>query len=62
MTCGKIYDLQTAELALEHADIVLMAKSMLLNPNIVSDLKNGKTLTCYTSEDANIAYSDIPLP
>jgi 2,4-dienoyl-CoA reductase-like NADH-dependent reductase (Old Yellow Enzyme family) len=62
MICGKIYDLQTASLALEHADIALMGKSMLLNPNIVSDLKMGKTLPNYTSEEANIAYTDTPLP
>ncbi len=62
MICGKIYDLNTAELALDHADIVLMGKSMLLNPNIVTDVKMGKTLSSYTSDEANIAYTDTPLP
>lgn len=62
MICGGIYDRATADEALSHADIVLSAKSMLLNPNWVSDIRAGKSLPLYRSEDANIAYTDTPLP
>jgi 2,4-dienoyl-CoA reductase-like NADH-dependent reductase (Old Yellow Enzyme family) len=62
MICGQIYDRAGAEDALKHADIVLSAKSFLLNPNWVEDLRAGKTLPLYKSEEANIAYTDEPLP
>lgn len=62
MICGKIFDRASAENALEDADIVLSAKSMLLNPDWVEDLRNGKKLSLYTSEAANIAYTDERLP
>ncbi len=62
MICGRIYDRASAEKALADADIVLSAKSMLLNPNWVADLKEGKPMKEYTSEEANIAYTDTPLP
>ena len=60
--CGKIYDRASAEKSLEHADIALFAKSILLNPDLVEDLRNNKELPCYKSEEANIAYTESPLP
>ena len=62
MICGKIYDRATAEDALKDADIVLSAKSMLLNPDWVEDVRQGKTLPLYKSSDADIAYTETPLP
>ena len=62
MICGKIYDRATAEDAIKDADIVLSAKSILLNPNWVDDVRRSKELRLYTSEDANVAYTDEPLP
>lgn len=62
MVCGQIYDRKSAEEALEDADIVLSAKSILLNPNWVEDVRAGKELPVYKTEDANIAYTDEPLP
>jgi 2,4-dienoyl-CoA reductase-like NADH-dependent reductase (Old Yellow Enzyme family) len=62
MICGQIYDRASAAEALEDADIVLSAKSMLLNPNWVEDVRQGKTLPLYKSSDADIAYTDTPLP
>jgi 2,4-dienoyl-CoA reductase-like NADH-dependent reductase (Old Yellow Enzyme family) len=62
LICGQIYDRATAEDALEDADIVLSAKSLLLNPNWVEDIRAGKPLKPYRSEEANIAYTDTPLP
>jgi 2,4-dienoyl-CoA reductase-like NADH-dependent reductase (Old Yellow Enzyme family) len=61
MICGKIYDRTTAEDALRDADIVLSAKSMLLNPDWVEDVRLGKPLPPYKSEEANIAYTETPL-
>ena len=62
MICGKIYDRASAEDALEHADIVLSAKSILLNPNWVADLRNGKEMPLFDSKEAGIAYTETPLP
>jgi len=62
MICGKIFDRASAEEALMDADIVLSAKSILLNPNWVEDVRAGRELPLYASEDANIAYTDEPLP
>ncbi len=62
MICGKIYDRATAEDAMEHADIILSAKSILLNSNWVEDIRQSKELRLYKSEDANVAYTDEPLP
>lgn len=62
MICGQIYDKTSAEDALTDADIVLSAKSMLLNPNWVEDVRSGKDLPLYGSEEANIAYTETPLP
>lgn len=62
MICGKIYDGKTAQEALKDADIILSAKSMLLNPHWVNDIKEGKALAPYSSEEANVAYTDTPLP
>jgi len=60
--CGKIYDRTTCENALKDAEMVLSAKSMLLNPNWVEDVRTGKPLPVYKSEDATIAYTEEPLP
>ena len=62
MICGQIYDRATAEDALKDADIILSAKSILLNPNWVDDIRRSKELPLYKSEDANVAYTDEPLP
>jgi 2,4-dienoyl-CoA reductase-like NADH-dependent reductase (Old Yellow Enzyme family) len=62
MICGQIYDRASARAALADADIVLSAKSMLLNPNWVEDVRSGKALPLYKSEDANVAYTETPLP
>ena len=37
-------------------------KTTLLNPNWVEDVRSGKALPLYKSEEANIAYTDTPLP
>jgi 2,4-dienoyl-CoA reductase-like NADH-dependent reductase (Old Yellow Enzyme family) len=62
MICGKIYDRASAAEALEDADFVLAAKSMLLNPNWVEDVRQGKELPLYKSSEAEVAYTDTPLP
>jgi 2,4-dienoyl-CoA reductase-like NADH-dependent reductase (Old Yellow Enzyme family) len=62
MICGKIHDRATAEDALADADIVLSAKSILLNPDWVEDVRAGKPLPLYRADDANIAYTNTPLP
>lgn len=62
LICGKIHDRNSAEEALKDADLVLSAKSMLLNPNFISDLKENKRLPLYQSSDAEVAYSEEPLP
>ena len=59
--CGQIYDRKSAEEALESADIALSSKSILLNPNWVEDVRAGKELPLYKSEEANVAYTDEPL-
>jgi 2,4-dienoyl-CoA reductase-like NADH-dependent reductase (Old Yellow Enzyme family) len=62
MICGHIFDRPSAEDALKDADIVLSAKSILLNPNWVEDVRSGKKLPLYQSQDADVAYTDKPLP
>lgn len=62
MICGKIHDRKSADQALAHADLILSGKSMLLNPDWVADLKAGKELKGYSSEEAGIAYTKTPLP
>ena len=61
MICGQIYDRKSAQEALQSADIALSSKSILLNPNWVEDVRAGKELPLYKSEDANVAYSEEPL-
>jgi 2,4-dienoyl-CoA reductase-like NADH-dependent reductase (Old Yellow Enzyme family) len=61
MVCGKIYDRASTEDALRDADIVLSAKSILLNPDWVEDVRAGKPLPLHKSEEADIAYTDEPL-
>lgn len=62
MICGGIHDRSSAEDALRDADIVLSAKSLLLNPDWVAQVKANHPLPRYKSEEANIAYTDEPLP
>jgi len=62
MICGKIYDRASGEEALRDAEIVLSAKSMLLNPNWVEDVREGKVLPVHKSDEANVAYTEKPLP
>ena len=62
MICGGIHDRASAEDALKDADIILSAKSLLLNPDWVEDVRTGKSLPLHKSEEANIAYSETPLP
>jgi 2,4-dienoyl-CoA reductase-like NADH-dependent reductase (Old Yellow Enzyme family) len=62
MICGRIYDRDSADRALEDADIILSAKSLLLNPNWVADLQARKPMQDYASEDADVAYTATPLP
>ncbi len=62
LVCGKIYDRTTCEDALRDADIALSAKSMLLNPNWVEDVRQGKKLPSHKSSEANVAYTETPLP
>jgi 2,4-dienoyl-CoA reductase-like NADH-dependent reductase (Old Yellow Enzyme family) len=61
MICGRIYDQSSAAQALEDADLALSAKSFLLNPDWVADVRTGKKLPIYTSEQADVAYTDTPL-
>lgn len=61
MICGQIYDRESVELALQHADIALSAKSILLNPDWIEDVRTGKTLPLYKSDEANVAYTTEPL-
>jgi 2,4-dienoyl-CoA reductase-like NADH-dependent reductase (Old Yellow Enzyme family) len=62
MICGQIYDRATALDALNDADIVLSAKSMLLNPDWVEEVRQGKPVRRYQSAEADIAYTATPLP
>ena len=62
LICGKIHDRATAADALQDADIALSAKSILLNPNWVEEVRLGKALPLYNSAEANIAYTETPLP
>jgi len=62
MICGSIYDRASADEALKDADIVLSAKSLLLNPGWVEDIRLNKPVNRYKSEDANIAYTQEALP
>lgn len=60
--CGQIHDRTSAEKALAEADMILSAKSLLLNPDWVADVREGKSLPLHSSEEANVAYTDEPLP
>jgi len=60
--CGRIYDRKSAAQAIQDADVVLSGKSILLNPNWVEDVRQGKAMEPHQSEDANAAYTDTPLP
>ena len=62
MICGRIHERRSAAEALQDADIILSAKSFLLNPDWVEDVRTGKELPLFSAEDADVAYSDKPLP
>ena len=62
MICGRIYDQKSAAQALQDADIALSGKSTLLNPDWVEDVRRGKELGVYSSDEAAIAYTGEPLP
>lgn len=59
--CGKIHDRYSAEEALKDADLILSAKSILLNSNWVEDVRAGKSMPIRQSDEANIAYTETPL-
>ncbi len=59
--CGQIHDRSSAENALGDADIVLSGKSALLNPQWISDVRQGRPLPPRRSEEANIAYTETQL-
>ena len=61
MVSGKIHDHATAAAALQDADIALSAKSMLLNPNWVEDVRTKKALPLRIARDAEGAYSKEPI-
>jgi len=61
MVSGKIHDYVTAEAALQYADIALSAKSMLLNPNWVAEVRARKTLPLRSAQDASGAYGKDPI-
>ena len=52
----------TADQAVLDADIALSAKSMLLNPNLVEEIREGRDLPLYSAEEANRAYTGEELP
>ena len=60
--CGGIYDRITAEDALKDADMVLSGKSLLLNPGWVADIRENKPLKPRTGAEADVAYTEEPLP
>lgn len=62
LICGKIHDADSARAALADADIALSGKSMLLNPGFVEDVRQGKSMKPHSSDEANIAYTETPLP
>lgn len=62
MICGKIHDRGTVRKALAEADIALSGKSMLLNPDFVDHVRQGRDMPPFNSEEANVAYTAEPLP
>ena len=62
LICGKIHDQRTAEAAMRDADLVLSAKSMLLDPHWIEAVRAGESLPLRRSEEADVAYSETPLP
>ncbi|WP_457575410.1 oxidoreductase [Desulfomarina sp.] len=62
LICGGIHDRASAENSLGDADIILVGKSLLLNPDWIDDVRAGKDLKRYNSEEAAVAYTPDPLP
>lgn len=48
MICGKIHDRDTVRKALAEADIALSGKSMLLNPDFVDHVRQGRDMPLFT--------------
>jgi 2,4-dienoyl-CoA reductase-like NADH-dependent reductase (Old Yellow Enzyme family) len=62
LICGQIHDQASAVDALQDADIALSAKTALLNPDWVEEMRAGKAMPRYSAADANVAYTAEPLP
>ena len=62
LICGQIHDQASAVDALRDADIALSAKTALLNPDWVEEMRAGKAMPRYSAADANVAYTTEPLP
>ncbi len=62
LICGGIHNRASAENALDDADIILVGKSLLLNPDWIDDVRADRDLKRYTSEEAAVAYTPEPLP
>jgi len=60
--CGGVYDRKTADDAVKDADMVLSGKSLLLNPDWVADIRGNQPLKKRTGEEADVAYTEEPLP
>jgi len=61
LICGRIHDRASAEGALADADIALSAKSILLNPDWVAHVREGRRLPLHASAEADVAYTETPL-
>lgn len=60
--CGGVYDRKTADNAVKDADMVLSGKSLLLNPDWVANIRANKPLKQRTGKEADVAYTEKPLP
>ncbi len=55
--CGRIYDRQSATQAIQDADVVLSGKSILLNPNWIDDVRQGKAMEAH-----HLRMPMLPIP
>lgn len=62
LICGQIHDRASAMEAMKDADFVLSGKSSLLNPDWIEGVRSGKDMPLYSSDEANVAYTEEPLP
>ncbi|AJR05311.1 NADH-dependent flavin oxidoreductase [Photobacterium gaetbulicola] len=58
---GGVYDKETANAALQNADLVLVGKSLLLNPNWYHFANAGWPLKKLTRENSKVAYGELIL-